>query len=91
MGTQKTPLDLVNDMTNNLDYMHTLLGAAEDKVLFYLENRKLLGPYEKLLSSCALELETLLFLMRQFVVQMGTDTEAVTELLCGKHPPCATQ
>lgn len=78
--TEKEDLMTTADaLSNDLDFMHTLLSAARDKTIFYLENRKLLGPYGELLQCCASELENLLSLAGQFLNRMDGEVEAVLE------------
>lgn len=83
MNTKKDPTDIADALAGDLDYMRTLLNAAGDKLMFYLENRKLLGPYGELLYSCASELDNLLILARQYLEKMDKEVGAATDLLYG--------
>ncbi len=86
MDTKKDPIDVADALSSDIDYVRTLLSAAADKTLFYLENRKLLGPYGELLYSCANELDNLLFLVRKYLEKMDGEVEAVSDLLYGSDP-----
>lgn len=88
MDTEKDPRSIADTLASDLDYMHTLLNAAGDKVMFYLENRKLLGPYGELLYSCANELDNLLFLVRQYLEKMDVEVGTVTDLLYAAEQAC---
>lgn len=91
MTAKRDPKDVADSLAGNIDYMRTLLGAAGDKVIFYLENKKLLGPYGELLYGCALELENLLSLAERFLERMDGEMETATELLYSIDWPCETQ
>lgn len=81
MSTKKDPKDVADQLISDVDYIHTLLGAAEDKVNFYLGNRNLLGPQGELLYSCARELENLLVLMERFLERVDGELESATDWL----------
>ncbi len=91
MNAKKDPTDIADALASDLDYMRTLLGAAADKTLFYLENRKLLGPYEELLYSCAAELDNLLSLARRYLEKMDGEVGTVTDCLYRLDLPCAAE
>ena len=91
MNTKKDPTDIADALASDLDYMRTLLNAAGYKLMFYLENRKLLGPYGELLYSCANELDNLLFLVRKYLEKMDGEVEAVSDLLYGSDPFCGAE
>lgn len=75
------PIDVADQLSGDISYTRTLLSAAEDKVRFYLENKKLLGPYTELLSGCAAEVANLLFLIEQYLDKMDRQTETLSALL----------
>lgn len=83
MTTQTDPKDLADEFCSDIGYMRTLLGAAEDKVDFYLENRKLLGPNGELLYCCARELDDLLELTGRHLKKMEDEMDVVTDFLYG--------
>ena len=89
MDSKKDPRDLADQFAGDVDYMRTLLGAAEDKVRFYLENRSLLGPRGELLYNCARELSNLLALTQGHLERIDGELGAVTELLYRIEPPAA--
>lgn len=89
MNEKKDPKDLADQFAGDVDYMRTLLGAAEDKVRFYLENRRLLGSRGELLHSCARELSNLLALAQDHLERIDGELGAVTELLYSIEPPAA--
>lgn len=89
MDEKKDPKDLADQFAGDVDYMRTLLGAAEDKVRFYLENRRLLASRGELLHSCARELSNLLALTQDHLDRIDTELGAVTELLYSIEPPVA--
>lgn len=81
MTVEKDPRDVADQLSCDIDYIRTLLSAAGDKVRFYLENKKLLGPYMELLYGCALEIDNLLSLVEQHLEKMDRQTETLTDLL----------
>ena len=81
MNAKNDLTDIADALASDMNYMGTLLRAAEDKVSFYLRNRKLLSPNGELLYSCALELENLLSLMSRFLDRMDGEVETVTDCL----------
>ncbi len=91
MDTKKDPIGAVDEISSDIDYMRTLLNAATDKTVFYLENRKLLGPYGELLYSCAAELDNLLCLARRYLEKMDGEVGTVTDCLYRLDLPCAAE
>lgn len=77
---QKDLRGIADGLAADLDYACTLTSAAGDKIIFYLENRKLLGPYRDLLSSHALELENLVCLTGRFLERMNGKVRTLTDL-----------
>ena len=89
MDVKQDPRDLADRFAGDVDYMRTLLSAAEDKVRFYLENRKLLDPRGELLHACARELANLLSLTQDHLERIDGELGTVTELLYSMEPPTA--
>lgn len=89
MDGKKDPKDLADQFAGDVDYMRTLLSAAEDKVRFYLENRKLMGSRGELLYGCARELSNLLALTQDHLDRIDAELGTVTELLYSIEPPAA--
>lgn len=87
MKTQKDPMDVADALASDLDYLRTLLCAAEDKVRFYLSNRNLLGSCNELLALQARELDGLLALAERFLGKMEQEMDTVTDLLYEMNPP----
>lgn len=77
-------IDAADALLSNTGYMRTLLGAAEDKLCFYLSHGPQLGPYRELLTQHAAETDALLGLMERLLDQM----EGNIRLLLG--PACET-
>ena len=86
MNAKKDPIDMADDLLNSISYMRTLLGAAEDKVKFYLSGGPQLGPYRELLAQHAAETGALLDLAERFLDKMDRQADAVTDLLCAMEP-----
>ena len=86
MNVKIDPKDVADSFSEDLTFMRTLLGAAQDKAVFYLENRKLLGPQCELLYICARELDDLLALAGRFLDRMEGQLDTVTDLLYGIEP-----
>lgn len=86
MDAKKDPIDMADDLLSSIGYMRTLLGAAEDKVQFYLSNGPQLGPYRELLAQHAAEIGALLALAERFLDKMDSQTDAVTDLLYAIEP-----
>lgn len=89
MTTKKDPKDAADEFISDIDYMRTLLRAAEDKVRFYLSNRDMLGPYRELLAQHAQETDTLLDQTKKFLEKMERDMETVADLLYEMDQMCA--
>lgn len=86
MNAKKDPIDMADDLLSSISYMRTLLGAAEDKVKFYLSGGPQLGPYRELLARHAAETGAILDLAERFLDKMDTQIDAVTDLLCAMEP-----
>lgn len=86
MNAEKSPIDVADELLNSISYMRTLLGAAEDKVRFYLSNGPELGPYRELLARHAAETDTLLDLAERCLDQMDGQMDAVADLLYAIEP-----
>lgn len=86
MNAKKDPIDVADVLLSSIGYMRTLLGAAEDKVKFYLSGGPQLGPYRELLAQHAAETEALLALSERFLDRMDRQVDAVTDLLCAIEP-----
>lgn len=91
MTAQRDPKDVADEFAGNLNYMQTLLQAAEDKVQFYLSNKCLLGPYWEVLSHHAAELGTLLALALQFLEKTDRELDIVMDFLYELEPPAAAR
>lgn len=90
MDEKIDPKDVADGLAASIDYMRTLLSAAQDKAVFYLENRKLLGPQGELLYICAKELDDLLVLAGRFLDKMDGQVGTAMDLLYGiESPPTA--
>ena len=89
MDAKKDPIDMADDLLSSIGYMRTLLGAAEDKVKFYLSGGPQLGPYRELLAQHAAETGALLDLAERFLDKMDRQMDAVTDLLCEIEPVTA--
>ena len=81
MDVKKDPIDMADELLNSISYMRTLLGAAGDKVQFYLSNGPQLGPYRELLAQHAAETGALLDLAERFLDKMNRQIDTVTDLL----------
>lgn len=86
MDAKKDPIDAANDLLSSIGYMRTLLGAAEDKVQFYLSSGPQLGPYRELLAQHAVETGALLALAERFLDKMDRQADAVADLLYAIEP-----
>ena len=89
MDVKKDPIDVADELLSSISYMRTLLGAAEDKVKFYLSGGPQLGPYRELLAQHAAETGALLDLAERFLDKMDRQMDAVTDLLCEIEPVTA--
>lgn len=83
MDIKIDPKDVADRLSEDLAYMRTLLSAAQDKTVYYLENRKLLGPRGELLYLCAEELDDLLALAERFLDKIDGQMGTVADLLYG--------
>ena len=86
MDVKKDPIDVADELLSSISYMRTLLGAAEDKVKFYLSGGPQLGPYRELLAQHAAETGALLDLAERFLDKMDRQMDAVTDLLYAIEP-----
>lgn len=86
MDAKKDPIDMADDLLSSIGYMRTLLGAAEDKVQFYLSGGPQLGPYRELLAQHAAETGALLALAERFLDKMDEQADAVADLLYAIEP-----
>lgn len=86
MNTKIDPKDIADEFFSSISYMRTLLGAAEDKMQFYLSNSALLGPYRELLARQADETDALLTLMERLLERMEGNMELVGNLLYAIEP-----
>lgn len=86
MDAKNDPIDVADDLLSSVSYMRTLLGAAEDKMRFYLSDGPQLGPYRELLARHAAETGALLDLAERFLDKMGKQKDAVADLLCAIEP-----
>lgn len=90
MNAKCDPKDIADQLSGDVTYMQTLLGAAQDKVQLYLSNRHLLGPCEELLFLQARELDDLLALAERFLERIDGELETATDLLYQiEQPPAA--
>ncbi len=81
MTAKKDPIDIADALSADVGYMRTLLSAIGEKTAFYLENRRLLGPYGELLYSCAAELSDLLHITQRYLDKMDGELETASEFL----------
>ena len=86
MNVKKDPIDMADELLSSISYMRTLLGAAEDKIQFYLSSGPQLGPYRELLAQHAAETGALLDLAERFLDKMDRQMDAVTDLLYAIEP-----
>lgn len=86
MDAKKDPIDVADDLLSSVSYMRTLLGAAEDKMRFYLSDGPQLGPYRELLAQHAAETGALLDLAERFLEKMDKQIDVVADLLCAIEP-----
>ena len=86
MDAKKDPIDMADDLLSSIGYMRTLLGAAEDKVKFYLSGGPQLGPYRELLAQHAAETGALLDLAERFLDKMDGQLDTVVDLLYAIEP-----
>lgn len=83
------PMRLADECVRDLNSLRMLLGAAEDKVRFYLEDPKLLGPYAELLQGHAMDLDHILVFIKHFAEKLDGELDVVTDILY--HQPCAAK
>lgn len=69
MNEKMDAIDVADALLSNTSYMRTLLGAAEDKLCFYLSRGPQLGPYRELLAQHAAETDALLGLAERLLDQ----------------------
>lgn len=86
MNVKIDPKDVADSFSEDLTFMRTLLGAAQDKVKFYLSGGPQLGPYRELLARHAAETGAILDLAERFLDKMDRQIDAVTDLLCALEP-----
>lgn len=89
MNGKTDAIDVADELLNSVGYMRTLLGAARDKVQFYLSNGPQLGPYRELLAQHAAEMDDLLELIERFLDKLEGQVDTVTDLLYAAQPQAA--
>lgn len=82
MNEEFDAIDVADALLSNTGYMRTLLGAAEDKLRFYLSHGPQLGPYRELLAQHAAETDALLGLMERLLDQMEGDIRMLSGPAC---------
>lgn len=72
------------DVQAGFEVLRVLTDALDDKLLFYAQNKELFGPYSELVRSQALNMQTLLGVLNDYIINLErTQTDVIRRIVGG--------
>lgn len=72
------------DVQAGFEVLRVLTDALDDKLMFYAQNKELFGPYSELVRSQALNMQTLLGVLNDYIINLErTQTDVIRRIVGG--------
>lgn len=70
------------DVQAGFEVLRVLADSLDDKLLFYTQNKALFGPYSELVRSQALNMQTLLGVLNDYIINLErTQTDVIRRIM----------
>lgn len=79
---QTTLKSQAEDVQAGFDVLRVLADSVDDKLAFYIQNKTLFGPYSELVRSHAMNIQTLLGVLNDYIWTMEkTQTDVIRHII----------